>query len=143
MSNINIKKNGGEGGDAVRISSFSTTAVISAATATSATITITATSPSDIDVLCGRGAGVNNHPGNKTYRKLINANKELYAATSFSKKTKLQISLSIVATIRHLGGRFLQRDTKNNKNGVVWWVDIGDKKAVSKTSQGLRDAKLN
>jgi hypothetical protein len=46
----------------------------------------------------------------------------------------LKISRSIVAAIREQKGRFLERD--GNKGT---WFDIGDKKAIEKTSQALRE----
>jgi hypothetical protein len=53
-----------------------------------------------------------------------------------TKKQKMKISSSIVDAVRSLQppGRFLE---KNPSNGT--WYDIGDKKAVEKTSQALRD----
>lgn len=34
--------------------------------------------PRDTDVLCGRGGAALRHPGNKTYRTLVQLNKGLY-----------------------------------------------------------------
>merc|ERR1719343_1636308 len=90
------------------------------------------TDPRDTDVLCGRGGAALRHPGNQTYRRLVNLNKGLYITCL--KTEKLKISRSIVAAIREQNGRFLERDAKK---GV--WFDIGDKKAVEKTSQALRE----
>eukprot|EP00934_Nitzschia_sp_Nitz4_P005284 Nitzschia sp. Nitz4//scaffold169_size48518//19103//20803//NITZ4_007070-RA/size48518-processed-gene-0.92-mRNA-1//-1//CDS//3329538382//5274//frame0 len=88
--------------------------------------------PRDEDVLCGRGGAANQHPGNITYRNLVNSNKDFYIACL--KQEKLKISKSIVATIREQRGRFLDRDANDQT-----WHDIGDKKAVEKTSQALRE----
>eukprot|EP00980_Cylindrotheca_fusiformis_P026070 scaffold15305_cov126-Cylindrotheca_fusiformis.AAC.8 len=90
------------------------------------------TDPRDTDVLCGRGGAALRHPGNQTYRRLVNLNKGLYITCL--KTEKLKISRSIVAAIREQNGRFLERDAKK---GV--WNDIGDKKAIEKTSQALRE----
>lgn len=87
---------------------------------------------SDVDVLCGRGGAALRHPGNQTYRRLVNLNKGLYITCL--KTEKLKISRSIVAAIREQKGRFLEKDAKSNT-----WYDIGDKKAVEKTSQALRE----
>mmetsp|Transcript_4099 Transcript_4099/g.8460 ORF Transcript_4099/g.8460 Transcript_4099/m.8460 type:complete len:547 (-) Transcript_4099:253-1893(-) len=87
---------------------------------------------SDVDVLCGRGGAALRHPGNQTYRRLVNLNKGLYITCL--KTEKLKISRSIVAAIREQKGRFLEKDSKTNS-----WYDIGDKKAVEKTSQALRE----
>jgi hypothetical protein len=88
--------------------------------------------PRETDVLCGRGGAALRHAGNQTYRRLVNLNKGLYITCM--KTEKLKISRSIVAAIREQKGRFLERDVKK---GV--WFDIGDKKAVEKTSQALRE----
>lgn len=90
------------------------------------------TDPRDSDVLCGRGGAALRHPGNQTYRRLVNLNKSLYITCL--KTEKLKISRSIVAAIREQDGRFLE---KNMKTGT--WQDIGDKKAIEKTSQALRE----
>uniref|UniRef100_A0A7S2YNI3 DUF6824 domain-containing protein n=1 Tax=Entomoneis paludosa TaxID=265537 RepID=A0A7S2YNI3_9STRA len=90
------------------------------------------TQVSDVDVLCGRGGAALRHPGNQTYRRLVNLNKGLYITCL--KTEKLKISRSIVAAIREQKGRFLEKDNKSNS-----WYDIGDKKAVEKTSQALRE----
>jgi hypothetical protein len=88
-------------------------------------------SPLDTDVLCGRGGAALRHPGNQTYRTLVQLNKGLYI--SCLKMEKLKISKSIVAAIREQKGRFLEKDAKGT------WYDIGDKKATEKTSQALRE----
>lgn len=90
------------------------------------------TDPRDTDVLCGRGGAALRHPGNQTYRRLVNLNKGLYITCL--KTEKLKISRSIVAAIREQNGRFLERDAKKGT-----WFDIGDKKAIEKTSQALRE----
>jgi hypothetical protein len=88
--------------------------------------------PRDADVLCGRGGAALRHPGNQTYRRLVNLNKGLYITCL--KTEKLKISRSIVAAIREQNGRFLEKSADQNA-----WYDIGDKKAVEKTSQALRE----
>ena len=88
--------------------------------------------PREADVLCGRGGAALRHIGNQTYRRLVNLNKGLYITCLNTEK--LKISRSIIAAIREQNGRFLERDSKK---GV--WFDIGDKKAIEKTSQALRE----
>lgn len=90
--------------------------------------------PTNQDVLCGRGVTTNRHKGNESFRALVNCNKELYVSST--KKNKMNISRSIVEAVRSKDptpGRFLEK----NSNGT--WFDIGDKKAIEKTSQALRD----
>ena len=88
--------------------------------------------PRNQDVLCGRGGASLKHPGNQTYRELVHMHKAYY--TRCQKSDKLKISRSIVATVRQQHGRFLERDGIKGT-----WYDIGDKKAVEKTSQALRE----
>ncbi len=53
---------------------------------------------------------------------------------SSTKKNKMMISRSIVEAVRNKPGRFLEKDAVTKL-----WMDIGDKKAIEKTSQALRD----
>jgi len=99
----------------------------------------------DVDIICGRrGLGVK-HPGNQSYRKIVCLNKQHYATAA--KTDKLRISKSIVAAIREIGGRFLEREDgkissclkeKDEHGHPVTWRDIGDKRSTEKTSQALR-----
>jgi len=83
-------------------------------------------------VLCGRGGMSNHHPGNEWYRRLIRSNRPLYRACP--KHTKLLVSKAIVQAVEQQGGRFLER---NRQNGM--WYVVPYKRAVDKTSQGLRE----
>lgn len=87
--------------------------------------------PRDTDILCIRGGATMRHPGTQTYRKLVAWNKVDYVTCPDSEKIK--ISRSIVATLREQDRRFLSKDQEGN------WYDIGDKKAIEKTSQALRE----
>jgi hypothetical protein len=98
------------------------------------------------DIVCGRGGAALRHPGNLAYRKIVNINKTLYATCL--KAEKLRISKSIVAAIREINGRFLEREDgkipttleDQNPDGTpVTWCDIGDRRAIEKTSQALRE----
>ncbi|EJK67055.1 hypothetical protein THAOC_11959 [Thalassiosira oceanica] len=84
------------------------------------------------DVLSGRGQGVQRHGGNVKYRHLVFVNKALYAQCP--RQDKVKISRGIVRAIRELGGRFLELDERTSV-----YSDIGDKKAIEKTSQALRE----
>mmetsp|Transcript_28226 Transcript_28226/g.39720 ORF Transcript_28226/g.39720 Transcript_28226/m.39720 type:complete len:327 (-) Transcript_28226:296-1276(-) len=85
----------------------------------------------DNDVLSGRGGGTNVHPGNRTFRDLINLHRRSYLKAR--KNDKPAISRAIVRVIREQNGRFLKRDEKSNL-----WFEIGDDAAREKTSQALR-----
>jgi hypothetical protein len=86
--------------------------------------------PRQMDVLCGRGGGVNRHMGNRMYRRVVDYNKTIYRQVP--KRHRMLVSQSIVQCILNGGGRFLQQ----RKNG---WVEIPFRKAVQKTSQALRE----
>eukprot|EP00529_Nitzschia_sp_RCC80_P016466 CAMPEP_0113463330 /NCGR_PEP_ID=MMETSP0014_2-20120614/12585_1 /TAXON_ID=2857 /ORGANISM="Nitzschia sp." /LENGTH=668 /DNA_ID=CAMNT_0000355287 /DNA_START=288 /DNA_END=2294 /DNA_ORIENTATION=+ /assembly_acc=CAM_ASM_000159 len=88
--------------------------------------------PKDVDVLCGRSGSSQRHVGTQQFRTLVNLNKGLYVTCM--KSEKVRISRSIVSAIREQKGRFLERDGEHGK-----WYDIGDKKAIEKTSQALRE----
>ena len=88
--------------------------------------------PTPYDVIKGRGQAVHRYPGNEKYRELVSRNKDLYARCPRSDKAK--ISKAIVAAVRGSGGRFLELDERSGD-----YFDIGDKKAVAKTSQALRE----
>jgi hypothetical protein len=85
----------------------------------------------DADVLSGRGGGTNVHPGNRTFRDLINLHRRAYLKAR--KNDKPAISRAIVRSVREANGRFLRKD---EKTGL--WFEIGDDAAREKTSQALR-----
>lgn len=78
-----------------------------------------------------RGGGTNVHPGNRTFRDLINLHRRAYLKAR--KNDKPAISRAIVRQIRENNGRFLKKD---EKSGL--WFEIGDDAAREKTSQALR-----
>jgi len=94
------------------------------------------TTPTSLDVISGRGSGIQNRIGNIKYRELVSSRKKEYADAK--KHDKLLISKEIVAIIRANGGRFLKESDKTTL-ATQFYVDIGDKKAWAKTSQTLRD----
>ena len=85
----------------------------------------------DLDVLCGRGGNSNIFIGNCKYRALI---KDFRLQYLFCKRReKPLIAKQIVYLVRKRGGRFLTKDD----NGA--YAEIGDKKAIAKTAQALRE----
>lgn len=90
--------------------------------------------PHDHDVLSGRGNFVNYHAGNEHFRALVRKHKVAYLACP--KPQKGQFSRMIVDEMRLLDppGRFLKQDKVTQL-----WYDIGDKKALDKTRQALRE----
>lgn len=98
--------------------------------------------PHPNDILCGRGGSINNHPGNKIYRKWVHERKNLYNL-AISKSEKARISREIINLVQALDppGRFLTRDPDSTPmvGAAIWWVEIDDIKAMAKTSQALRE----
>lgn len=90
--------------------------------------------PHENDVMYGRGGGTNHHPGNKTYRKMVEDRKLEYVNSK--RLDKPLVALEIIRFWRGQvpPGRFLKLD---EKTGL--WNDVGDKKAREKTSQALRE----
>jgi len=88
----------------------------------------------DNDVLSGRGGRTNGHPGNISFREIVKEKKEEYIKAR--KRHKPLIAREIVDNIRQKQppGRFLKKDKITS-----FWKDIGNKKAVEKTSQALRE----
>ena len=100
-----------------------------------------------MDVLCGRGKGIRDHPGNLLYNKLLRERYEEYAHTP--KGSKLTIVNIVVNTIRNQqqlngGGRFLeqkqqqqqQQNSDSSRDSEVY-IDIGDVRALNKTVSTL------
>jgi len=98
--------------------------------------------PKENDVLFGRGGAINNHEGNVLFRRLVLERKMSYNLQTNTKSDKSKISQDVVATIKKLNGRFLTR-AECPTSGTVGlgglWVEVEDSKAMSKTSQALRE----
>ena len=92
--------------------------------------------PLETDIMNGRGGITNHHPGNQRYRRVVSLLKHFYTTCSSGEKGR--ISQAIVASIREQNGRFLESDP-----GKGTWFDIGDEKAIEKTSQCLREFRTN
>jgi hypothetical protein len=88
------------------------------------------------DVLCGRGAYFDKHPGNMQFRKIAAENQKKMDYNTSKKIEKTFCGAKVVAIVRNLipSGRFL---SKNNDTG--YWVEVGDVKARKKAVQALRD----
>jgi len=91
--------------------------------------------PHDNDVLLGRGGSINVHPGNETFRQVVEGKKRTYLTARY-KSDKRIIADSVLAIIQALepSGRFLARDSSTGL-----WHDVGYAKARDKTSQALRE----
>ena len=90
--------------------------------------------PNDQDVLSGRGASVNAHGGNKTFRALCFARQPEFKAGNHAAKRR--VAAEIVATVMNGGtARFLKR--KSQDKGP-WYVMTKDQ-AELKACQVMRD----
>jgi hypothetical protein len=86
------------------------------------------------DVVCGRGKGSYNRPGNKKFRALVQDHVPLYMAAR-TKLDKSMVLSCIVEKVREQGGgRFLKR----RKGGE--WYEIGDEQAREKVGHAIREA---
>lgn len=99
--------------------------------------------PHSHDVLCGRGGGINSHPGNIAFRNWVRERKEAYNLAQ-TKVAKTTVSREIVerVSMQNPPGRFLQREEAEKGSGMKsspFWVEIDDLKAMAKTSQALRE----
>ena len=90
--------------------------------------------PHEHDVLSGRGNFVNYHSGNEHFRTLVRKHKVAYVACPKPQKGKFSKMIVDEIKNRHPPGRFLKQDMKTKL-----WYDIGEKKALDKTRQALRE----
>jgi len=86
--------------------------------------------PRGNDILSGRGNGVQTHPGNMHFRKIIQANKETYIMADASEKKR--IILSLAKELKSYG-RFLKQNSRE------FWVKIDFDEVKKKVGQALRE----
>lgn len=77
---------------------------------------------------------MNYHPGNEYFRELVRQHKVAYVACPKARKGKFSRMIVDEIGKRDPPGRFLKQD-----NDTKLWYDIGDKKALDKTRQALRE----
>ena len=90
--------------------------------------------PHDHDVLSGRGNFVNYHAGNEHFRALVRKHKLDYVKCPKPQKGKFSRIIVEEIKARNPPGRFLKQDATTKL-----WYDIGEKKAMDKTRQALRE----
>ena len=89
--------------------------------------------PSDSDILLGRFKRSFNHPGNITFRTLINENVDLYMNTN-TRREKGDVIKELCNRLISQGSRFLKQHGK-------LWVDVSnDPICRDKVSHAIRDA---
>jgi len=91
------------------------------------------------DVLLGRGGGALNHEGNVNFRKWVGQRKERYQETQ-DIGIKSNIAREILSQVKasEPPGRFLIK-ADGTRYGKSYWLEVDDKKALSKTKQALRE----
>lgn len=90
--------------------------------------------PHEHDVLSGRGNFVNYHAGNEYFRALVRKYKVEYVKCPKPQKGKFSKMIYDEVRARNPPGRFLKQD-----GATKLWYDIGEKKALDKTRQALRE----
>jgi hypothetical protein len=88
------------------------------------------------NIICGQGKDADLHSGNVMFRKLVGKHKQTYAQAPMADKRK--ISKGIVIALRHFGFKFSKLDKNTGCS-----IEIGNKKAVEKTLQALREKRSN
>ena len=92
--------------------------------------------PTENDVMAGRGARTNLHPGNIPYWRSILAHRETYRE-SRTDEEKHTVAIGIVDSIKRRNARFLQKEKKDHWEG---WFVLPDKIVIFKVKQALRDS---
>jgi len=91
--------------------------------------------PEENDILCGRGNGVQTHPGNLYFRKLIKEHREAYMKATTRKQIVVE---QLISAARAKGCRFLK---PYEPRGSIRWVCLSDSDTRKKVSQAIRDIK--
>lgn len=97
------------------------------------------------DVVLGRGGLANHHPGNKWFRSIVSQYQMEYC--SLRKLDKKQLARNLVSYLRHCGGRFVSKckssssgcSGNDHDNDDDTYHEVGDERAIIKTSQTLRE----
>lgn len=95
--------------------------------------------PGSHDVMLGRGGESTYHTGNITFRKLVEDHKDKYYGAPRSSKSS--VVAEVVRKWRSMDppGRFLTR-THPGSGEDSSWHDVGDRRALKKSSHSLRDS---
>ena len=115
-----------------------TTSIVPAAQELLVQQTIDIITPHPHDVLSGRGAGVNHHPGNAHYVNLVkNYKMEYVRSPAPAKKKIIQVIVDKIVG-KNPPGRFIRTDPITQL-----WECISEEKAKHKTGQALREVRSN
>lgn len=89
--------------------------------------------PSDRDIVCGRGHALDNHPGNKVFREIVQQHVPKYRDPTTSRKSKTAIGRMIYDQTRSDTMQFVKK-----VNGT--WTKLCKKEAKLKIGHALRDS---
>lgn len=90
--------------------------------------------PGELDILLGRGRGVQNHKGNIHYRQVVETFRSRYEQIP-QKGAKTQLIREVVAVIYDNGGRFLKKDSFDR------WIPVDPEVVRDKVSHSFRNQK--
>lgn len=94
--------------------------------------------PSHTDVICGKGKACYTHPGNQTFRMLVEINLPRYTSSSRMEKSRVVIEITqIIRSNATNGGGFVKMD-----QATGLWVEVGDVAAREKVAQTIRELAL-
>jgi len=93
--------------------------------------------PSDWDVICGRGKGSYNRPGNRRFREIIHQHTDEYQAarTKLDKTVVLNRIMDCVRSQNNGHANFIKKQGKNGD-----WFHISDDMAREKVGHAIREA---
>lgn len=86
--------------------------------------------PNEIDILFGRGKGVQNHPGNKRMRAIVSKSKKIYQSLGRGKKQ--EVVKNVYDELVEGGARFLKRLDNTA------WIAVDLDNAITKLRHTLR-----
>mmetsp|Transcript_30012 Transcript_30012/g.30511 ORF Transcript_30012/g.30511 Transcript_30012/m.30511 type:complete len:280 (+) Transcript_30012:120-959(+) len=113
---------------------------------THTTVDTNNTAPSELDILLGRGKGVENHQGNICYRKVVESFRTQYEAIQH-KRDKTKFIRDVVDIFYDTGHQFVKKMKDPDPNGCVTsvgtcaWVPVDRHVARDKVSHSFRNAK--
>jgi hypothetical protein len=93
--------------------------------------------PKNIDIISGRGAGIDKHEGNIRFRAIMKKYQDEYAEALSTEDKRITVN-KLLFEVQATGSRFLKHNPK-----VYAWVYMTKQEIQKKTTQALRDMKNN
>ena len=96
----------------------------------------------EIDILSGRGSGINDHPGNMSFRELIHQHKKEYQQTK-KRDEKHRIVSNIYQQLSSAGSNFLKPITLSKPSSahapIIAHFELTESQSFKKISEALRE----